>query len=333
MRVIEITEPGDPDVLRVAQRPTPGPGPGELLVAVEAAGVCRADVLQRKGAYPPPPGHSDIPGLEVAGTVAAVGPGVRGWRIGERVCALCNGGGYAEFVLVPYQQALPIPRGWSAVEAATLPENLFTVYDNLFTRARVVKGELALIHGGTSGIGTTALMLCAAFGVRTIATAGSPQKCAACRELGAELAVDYKTTDFVREVRRFTGGAGVDAILDIVGGAYIGRDLEILASDGRIACIATQGGRMAEVDLGLLMSRRAILLGSSLRARTAEQKGAIGNALRKHVWPLLPAKNPIRPLIDAAFPLECAADAHRRLESGGHVGKIVLIVAPGNAAV
>lgn len=317
MRVVEISRPGGPEVLRVAERPKPEPKAGEVLIAVKAAGVSHADVMQRRGKYPPPPGASDIMGLEVAGVVESSG---------ERVCALVTGGGYAEFVTAPREQVLPIPHGWDFVEAATLPENMFTVYDNLFTRARLQQGESVLVHGGTSGIGTTAIMLAKAFGASFIAaTAGSEQKCAACREIGAGLAIDYKRKDFVEEIARATGGRGVDVILDIIGGDYIGRDLQALAPDGRIVCLATPGGRTAEVDLGLLMQRRAWLMASGLRARTVAQKAEIAQRLRERVWTLLPAREPIRPLVDSTFPLEEAAAAHRRMEESAHVGKIVLV--------
>lgn len=311
-------------MLAVVERPTPGPGDGEVLVAVEAAGVSHADVAQRAGRYPPPPGHSDIPGLEVAGTIAAVGDGVRGWHVGDRVCALVNGGGYAEYALAPAPQLLIVPKHWTTVEAATLPENMFTVYDNVFTRARLTRNETLLVHGGTSGIGTTAIMLARAFGARVVVTAGSPEKCEAARQLGADFAIDYKTLDFVDEVRRYTQGRGVDVILDIVGGDYIPRDLASLALDGRIACIATMTGAKTELDIGKLMQRRGSIGGSSLRPRTVEQKGAIAKTLRERVWPLLPKRDPIKPLVDATFTFDHAADAHRRMESSAHIGKILL---------
>ncbi len=318
MRVIEISRPGGPDVLRVAERPKPVPNANEVLVAVRAAGVSHADVMQREGAYPPPPGASDILGLEVAGVREDTG---------ERVCALLTGGGYAEYVAVPLEQVLPSPANWSDVEAATLPENFFTVYDNLFTRAGLRAGESVLVHGGSSGIGTTAIMLSKAFGASFIAaTAGTDEKCRACRDLGADLAIDYKTADFVTEIRHATGGRGVDVILDIVGGDYIARDLEALAPDGRVTCLSTPRGRKIEIDLGLLMQRRAALMGSALRARTVEQKGAIAERLLENVWPLLPARIVIRPVVDSTFPLARAADAHRRLQESAHVGKIVLVI-------
>lgn len=321
MRVIEISQPGGPEVLRIAERSKPQAKPGEMLIAVKAAGVCRADAMQRQGKYPPPPGSSDIPGLEVAGIDEASG---------NRVCALLTGGGYADYVAVPREQVLPVPAGWSFVEAASLPENMFTVYDNVFTRAQLRKGERLLVHGGSSGIGTTAIMLGKAFGASFIAaTAGSAEKCAACLDLGADLAINYRESDFVEEVRAATGGRGVDVILDIVGGDYIERDVEALAPDGRVVCIATPRGRAAEIDLGMLMQRRAAVMGSALRGRSIEDKGEIARRLLERVWPLLAARNPVRPVIDSTFPLEEAAAAHRRLEESVHVGKIVLVTEKG----
>ena len=318
MRVVEICAPGGPDVLRVVERPKPVPRDGEVVIAVKAAGVARADAMQRQGKYPPPPGASDVPGLEVAGVIE---------QTGERVCALLTGGGYAEYVAVPREQVLPIPDGWDFVEAATLPENAFTVYDNLYTRARLREGQSVLIHGGSSGIGTTAIMLARAFGAGFIAvTAGSDEKCAACRELGAHLAINYKAADFVTEIKKSTCERGVDVILDIVGGDYIPRDLDALAQDGRIACIATPRGRETAIDLGGLMRKRGTILGSALRSRSVQEKGEIAACLLRDVWPKLPAKDPIRPIVDSTFPLADAAAAHRRLEESAHVGKIVLVI-------
>lgn len=294
----------------------PVPKTGEVLVAIRAAGVSHADVMQRAGNYPPPAGASDILGLECAGVLE---------ETGERVCALMSGGGYAEYAAVPREQVLPVPEGWSFIEAATLPENMFTVYDNLFTRGRFTSGESILVHGGTSGIGSTAIMLGKAFGASFIAaTAGSQQKCRACIDLGADLAIDYTSTDFVAAVRSATKERGVDVIVDIVGGDYLGRDLDALAPDGRIVCLATPRGREASIDLGKLLTRRAGIAGSSLRARTPQQKGAIRELLRQNVWPLLPAKDPIRPVVDSVYTLEEAAAAHERLERSVHIGKIVL---------
>lgn len=317
MRAIEISAWGGPDVLRVTERPVPEPQRGEVLIKVLAAGVSRADAVQRQGKYPPPPGASDIPGLEVSGVIEDTGEGV---------CALLTGGGYAEYVAVPREQVLPLPENWNFVEAASLPENMFTVYDNVVTRAGLRAGSSILIHGGSSGIGTTAIMISRALGASFIAvTAGSEAKCGACRDLGADVAINYKNRDFVEEIRRATGGRGVDVILDIVGGDYITRDLDAVAIDGRIVCIATPGGRTAQVDIGKVMQRRAAIMGSALRARTVQEKGAIARELRENMWPRLPARDPIHPVIDSAFPLEQAPAAHRRLEESAHVGKIVLV--------
>lgn len=318
MRAVEISAPGGPDVLRVVERPAPVPQAGEVLIAVKAAGMSHADVLQRQGTYPPPPGASDIPGLEIAGTVEGTG---------EPVCALLTGGGYAEYAAVPREQVLPIPENWSFIEAATLPENMFTVYDNLFTRAGLRDGESVLVHGGSSGIGTTAIMLAKTFGASFIAaTAGTQSKCEVCRGLGADLAIDYKTSDFVAEIQRATGGRGVDVILDIVGGDYIARDLQALAADGRIVCLAAPRGWTIELDLNALMKKRGALMASGLRLRTVQQKGEIAKRLLREVWPKLPARGTIRPVVDSTFALEDAAGAHRRMEASEHAGKIVLTV-------
>ncbi|HEY9085038.1 MAG TPA: NAD(P)H-quinone oxidoreductase [Candidatus Tyrphobacter sp.] len=324
MRYVSFDAPGGLEMLHVARGESPKPAMGEVLIAVEAAGVSRADVLQRRGLYPPPPGASTVLGLDVAGTVAELGGGVTDWQVGDRVCALLGGGGYAEFATAPQGQVLPIPEGWSAVEAATLPENAFTVFDNMVTRGRLGSGELVLVHGGTSGIGSTAIMFAVALGARAIATAGSEEKCDACRRIGALDAIDYKTKDFVEETLRITQGRGVDLVIDIVGGEYGPRNVRVLAPDGRIACIATQGGSSAQIDLGELMRRRGTIFGSSLRPRTAEQKKAIADALRERIWPLLPARDPIAPLVDSVFDFAHAADAHRRMEASAHIGKIVL---------
>jgi NADPH:quinone reductase len=324
VKYVAASPPGGPEVLHLAEMRRPVAGAEEVLIAVEAAGISRADVMQRSGSYPPPRDASPILGLEVAGSIAAVGDRVRRWKTGDRVCALTNGGGYAEYVAVPAGQVLPIPAGWSAIEAATLPENAFTVYDNLFTRARLRGGETVLVHGGTSGIGTTAIMFATALGARAIATAGTPEKCAACVALGAVHAIDYRTTDFVEQVKRLTEERGVDVVLDIVGGDYIARDVEALALDGRIACIATQRGRVIELDLGRLFAKRATILASSLRPRTAAQKAAIARSLESRIWPMLPKRDKIVPVIDSVYRFAQAADAHRRMESSAHVGKIVL---------
>jgi NADPH:quinone reductase len=324
VRYVATRSAGGPDVLYVAEMPAPHPGPGEVLIATQAAGVSRADAMQRAGKYPPPPGASPILGLEVAGTIAERGDGVANWSVGDSVCALCNGGGYAEFVAVPSGQVLPIPQNWTPIEAASLPENVFTVYDNLITRAKLRSGETLLVHGGTSGIGTTAIMFACAIEASVIATAGNAEKCATCVRLGASHAIDYKTTDFVEDAKRITRGRGVDVVLDIVGGDYITRDLKVLALDGRIVSIATMGNRIAEVDLGLLHRRRATIMGSSLRPRTSEEKAAIAQRLLGHIWPLLPRRDPIAPLIDSVYPFDRAAEAHARLEASAHIGKIVL---------
>jgi NADPH:quinone reductase len=324
VRYVTFDSPGAASMLRVAEMKRPHAGACEVQVAVEAAGVSHADVMQREGKYPPPQGASPILGLEVAGTISEVGEGVTRWKTGDRVCALTNGGGYAEYVVAPAGQVLPIPRGWSAVEAAGLPENAFTVYDNLFTRARLRSGETVLVHGGTSGIGTTAIMFARAFGATVIATAGTPEKCAACLRLGAAHAIDYHSADFVSEVQRITNGGGVNVVLDIVGGDYIARDLECLGLDGRIACIATQRGTKVELDLRRLFAKRGAIMASSLRPRTAEQKAAIARKLEENIWPLLPARDTIVPVIDAVYPFDRAAGAHARMESSAHIGKIVL---------
>ena len=326
MRVVEISRPGDPDVLRIADRPKPAAARGEVLIAVKAAGISRADAMQRQGKYPPPAGASDVPGLEVSGIVEQIGSGVSRWKRGDSVCALLTGGGYAEYAAVPEPQVLPVPEHWDFIEAASLPENMFTVYDNVFTRARLTQGESILVHGGTSGIGTTAILLAKALGASFIAaTAGSARKCEACRGLGADIAIDYTAADFVAEVLEATGNRGVDVVFDLAGGDYIARDLDVVAMDGRIVCIATARGPKAELDLPKMLYKRAAVMGSSLRARTVEQKGAIAAELRAKVWPLLPARSPIRPVIDSTFPFEQAAQAHRRLESSQHIGKIVLL--------
>lgn len=328
MRYISFDAPGEPDVLKIAHAPVPAPQPDEVLIRVEAAGVSHADVMQRRGNYPPPPGASPVLGLEVAGTVAGAGDRVTQWHIGDRVCALTNGGGDAEFVAVAQGQVLPIPVGWSMVEAATLPENAFTIYDNLFTRARLRAGESVLVHGGTSGLGSTAIMFAAALGATAYATAGTQAKCEASLRIGAKAAIDYNTTDFVEETLRLTAGRGVDAVVDIIGGDYVARDLAALATDGRIVCLATRGGRRIEVDLVLLLSKRAAIMGSSLRPRSPEEKAAIARELERRIWPLLPKRDPIAPIVDRVYPFARAAEAHARMEASAHIGKMVLV--PGN---
>lgn len=323
MRVIEISSFGPPDVLRLAERPDPVAAAGEVLIDVAAAGVNRPDLRQRMGKYPPPPGASDIPGLEVAGTVAAVGAAVTGWREGDSVCALVAGGGYAERVAVPQEQCLPVPAGLSLIEAAAIPETFFTVWTNVFDRGRLQAGESILIHGGTSGIGTTAIQLAKARGARVFTTAGTDEKCDAARQLGADVALNYRTTDWVAALNEATGGRGVDVILDMVGGDYLPRNLDLLAVEGRLVQIAFVRSPKAEVDFSVLMRKRAWITGSTLRSRTPAEKGDIARALRAEVWPLIEAGT-VRPVIHRVFPLAQAAEAHRLLESGTHIGKIVL---------
>jgi putative PIG3 family NAD(P)H quinone oxidoreductase len=324
MTAIEISEFGPPSVLKPVERPKPKPGPGEVLIRVETAGVARADLLQREGKYPPPPGASDIPGLDIAGVVESLGASVDDLRIGDRVCAILTGGGYAEYCAVPAVQTLPIPAGWDFVQAATLPENLFTAYDNLVTRGRLQTNETVLIHGGTSGVGSTAIMLAQLFTKNIITTAGSSKKCEQCLNLGAKHAIPYREKQFSPEVLALTEGRGVDVILDMVGAPYLGDNLGCLAVEGRIITIASHGGRTAPLDYRMLMTKRASVMGSTLRGRAPELKGAVAQALREHVWSSLPGKHPIRPLVDSVFSLRDAARAHERMESGEHIGKIVL---------
>jgi len=325
MNAVEIVNMGPEGTLRATQRPVPRPNAGEVLIRVEAIGVCRPDSLQRRGMHPPPAGASDIPGLEVAGTIVDVAEGVRRWRQGDAVCALLPGGGYAEYAVSPQQTVLPIPQNWSAVDAATLPENFFTVWDNVFRRARLAAGEILLAHGGTSGIGSTAIMLARAFGARALATAGSDRKCEACVRIGAEKAINYKSADFVAAVMQHTSGRGVDVVVDIVGRDYVQRSLDVLALDGRLVHLATQGpDKRAEIDMNTLLRRRATVIGSSLRQRTPDQKGEIAAGLLEHVWPKLPARAAIAPLVDSIHPLKDAARVHEYFDSGAHIGKIVL---------
>lgn len=323
MTVIAIREPGGPEVLVPETRPVPRPGPGEVLIRVAAAGVNRPDVLQRMGFYPPPPGASDLPGLEVAGTVVAVGPAGDRELLGQSVCALVAGGGYAEYCVAPGGSCLPVPLGFSMEEAAALPETVFTVWHNLFERAYVRDGETALIHGGTSGIGTTAIGLCNLFGVRTIVTCGSADKCAAATALGATHAIDYSAEDYVEAVKRLTGGKGVEVVLDMVGGDYVPRNIECLADDGRHVSIAFQRGAKAEVDVSQIMRRRLTLTGSTLRARSAEFKALLADEIHRTLWPRL-SEGGWKPAMDQGFPLAEAAAAHARMQAGAHVGKIVL---------
>ncbi len=325
MRCVEIASFGPPEGMRVVERPDPVPAQGEVLIDVHAAGVNRPDVIQRYGKYPPPPGASDVPGLEVAGTVRAVGEGVRRWRKGDAVCALVSGGGYAERCVAPEEQCLPIPAGFSMVEAAAIPETFFTVWTNVFQRGRLAAGEWLLVHGGTSGIGTTAIQLASARGARVAATAGSDEKCEACRRLGATHAWNYRTTEWVEAIRDATDGHGADVVLDMVGGDYTARNLDALAQEGRLVQIAFLKSPRVELDLSQVMRRRLWITGSTLRPRTPAEKGAIGRELEAHVWPLLEQRR-VAPVIDMVFPLAGVADAHRRMEAGAHVGKLVLDV-------
>ena len=324
MTAIEIREPGPPQVLRAVQRPVPALGADEVLIKVAAAGVNRPDVMQRKGAYAPPPGASDIPGLEVAGEVVAIGSAVRDPVVGAKVCALVAGGGYAQYVNVPAVQCLPVPGQLTLEEAAALPETFFTVWMNVFERARLRRGESLLVHGGSSGIGTTAIMLAKACDARVIVTAGSAAKCAACRELGADVAINYRETDFVEATLRATDGKGANVILDMVGGDYLARNAAAAATDGRIALIATQGGTKSELDLRLLMSKRLTISACMLRPQSVEAKGKLAQALREKVWPLFNSRG-LKPVLHARFPLTDAAGAHKLMESSGHIGKIVLV--------
>jgi putative PIG3 family NAD(P)H quinone oxidoreductase len=328
MTAIDPSGSGGPELLVPVSRPVPRPGPGEVLIEVAAAGVNRPDVFQRLGLYPPPPGAPSIPGLEVAGRVVAVGPGLGDVEIGQPVCALLSGGGYAEYAAVPAGQCLPVPEALSMVEAAAMPETLFTVWTNLFERAFAREDETVLVHGGTSGIGTMAIALCPLFGVRTIVTCGSDEKCRRAEELGATHAINYAASDFVAEVKRITGGAGVEIVLDMVGGDYLPRNLDCLAEEGRHVSISVQRGAAAEINFAKVMARRLTLTGSMLRPRSAEFKAMVADEIAHMVWPYV-AEGRLRPVLDSTFPLAQAADAHRRMESGAHVGKIVLTVERG----
>jgi len=325
MTAIAIRAPGGPEMLVPEQRPVPAPGAGEILVKVAAAGVNRPDVMQRKGLYPPPKGAPDIPGLEIAGTIAVRGDGVTRWNEGDPVTALVVGGGYAEYCVAVAGHALPIPPGLSAIEAAAIPETFFTVWHNVFERGALAAGETLLVHGGSSGIGTTAIQLAKNFGARVITTAGSAEKCEACRKLGADVAIDYKTEDFVAVTKQATDGKGADVILDIIGGDYIERNYEAAAVEGRIVQIAFQGGPKATVNYTRLMLKRLHHTGSTLRARANADKTAIARAIEAKVWPLV-AAGKVRPVMDQTFPLLQAAAAHARMESSQHIGKIVLAV-------
>ncbi len=326
MRAIEITQPGKPEVLQLCERPMPVPKAGEVLIKVHAAGINRPDVLQRLGKYPVPPGASDLPGLEVAGEIVDGDYAAAGFARGDMVCALVQGGGYAEYCTAPAEQCLPIPSGLSALEAASLPETFFTVWSNVFDRARLAPGESLLVQGGTSGIGVTAIQLAAALGHRVFATAGSDDKCRACERLGAERGINYRSDDFAAVVKELTGGKGVDVILDMVAGDYIPREIDCLADDGRIALIALLGGAKAEIDMGQVLRRRLSISGSTLRPRPVAFKAAIARQLRERVWPLFETGK-LAPVIYRSFPLAQAAEAHALMESSTHVGKIVLEVA------
>jgi putative PIG3 family NAD(P)H quinone oxidoreductase len=324
LTAIEISRFGGPEVLVPVERPRPVPQAGEVLISVAAAGVNRPDSAQRRGIYPPPAGASDIPGLEVAGTVAEAGPDAGEWRVGDRVCALVAGGGYAEYCVAPAVQCLPVPRGLDLVAAGAIPETFFTVWSNVFDRGRLQAGEWILIHGGSSGIGTTAIQLARARGAHVLTTAGSAEKCAACERVGADRAINYREIDFVAAVRDATAGRGVDVVLDIIGGDYVPRNLEALAVEGRLVQIGLQGGSSAQLNMGTLLMKRLTITASTLRARSVAEKGALAAAVKANVWPLLES-GAVRPVIHATFPLGAAADAHRLLESSGHIGKIVLV--------
>lgn len=326
MVAIEAEQPGGPEMLKPIERPVQQPGPGEVLVRVAAAGVNRPDVMQRMGLYPPPPGAPSIPGLEIAGTVVALGDGVDPALLGQPVCALVAGGGYAQYCVAPAAQCLPVPAGLSMIEAAALPETFFTVWSNLFERGGAKAGETALVHGGTSGIGTTAILLGKLLGLSVIVTVGSDEKVAKALEIGADHAINYRAADFVEEVKRITGGRGVDVVLDMIGGDYVARNIACMAEEGRHVSIAVQRGAKAEIPVWAIMAKRLVLTGSTLRARPVDFKGAIAGALRDRVWPHL-EDGSLRPVIDTILPLEQAAEAHRRMESSEHIGKIVLEVA------
>ena len=324
MRAVVITEPGEPEVLRWLDVPDPVPGPGEVIIEVAAAGVNRADLMQRQGFYPPPPGAPPYPGLECSGRVRAVGDEVAGWRPGDEVCALLSGGGYAEQVAVPQGQLLPIPGNTGVITAAAFPETACTVYSNVFSLARLADGEMILVHGGAGGIGTMAIQMAKAFGARVACTAGSPRKLARCLELGADVAIDYRTEDFVEAVRDATGGAGADVILDIMGASYLARNLAALATNGRLVVIGRQGGSRAELDLGVLQAKRASLYATTLRARPAHEKAAVVAAVRDNVWPLIGAGK-VAAVIDGQLPMSQAAQAHRMMAASEHIGKILLV--------
>jgi putative PIG3 family NAD(P)H quinone oxidoreductase len=323
VKAITIPQPGDASALVLTDVPDPQPAPGEVRIKVAAAGVNRADVMQRMGFYPPPPGASAFPGLEVSGTVDAVGDGVDGWSVGDEVCALLSGGGYAELVCVPAEQLLPVPAGVLLVDAAALPEVASTVWSNVFMTANLLPGQTFLVHGGSSGIGTMAIQLAREVGARVAVTAGSADKLGVCRRLGAEILVNYHEQDFVEELRAATAGAGADVILDNMGAKYLARNVDALAPNGRLVVIGLQGGAKAELDLGQLLRKRAAVIATSLRARPADEKATIVAAVREHVWPLVGAGR-VKPVIHGRYPLARAGDAHRELEASGHIGKILL---------
>lgn len=324
MKCVEISEPGGPEVLKLATRPTPVPGPEEVLIKVAAAGINGPDVYQRRGLYPAPPGVTDIPGLDVSGTIAALGEGAAGWRVGDACCALTAGGGYAEYCTAPTRQCLPVPAGLDLADAAGLPESFFTVWTNVFERAALAEGEILLVHGGGGGIGTTAIQIAAAFGHRVFTTAAGPEQCAALERLGAARAIDFTRDDFAAVIKGATGGKGVNVILDIVGGDYIARDIASLARDGRLVQIAFLKGSKAEIDLMPVMLKRLTITGSTLRVQSVERKGEIAEALRQRVWPLI-EEGRIRPVIFARLPLADAAEGHRIMQEGAHLGKILLL--------
>ena len=325
MLAVEISEFGGPEVLEPVELPVPTPGDGEILIKVIAAGVNRPDVFQRQGFYPPPPGAPETPGLEVAGEIVTAGDGADGWQVGDKVCALVAGGGYAAYCVSPAVQALPVPRGLSMEAAAAIPETFFTVWTNVFDRGRLQPGERLLVHGGSSGIGTSAIMLASAMGAEVFTTAGSDEKCEFCKQIGASRAINYRNSDFVAEIQDATGGAGVDVILDMIGGSYIQRNIDSLAFDGRMVSIAFLEGSVAELDFRQIMFKRLVVTGSTLRARPIAEKAAIAKSLLETVWPLFESGR-IAPVIDSTYPLTRAADAHRRIESPEHIGKIVLTV-------
>ncbi len=325
MTVVEIAAPGGPEQLKTAVRPVPEPGEGEVLVRVEAAGVNRPDVMQRQGRYPPPPGASDLPGMEIAGEIVALGPKVFGLSLGAKVTSLLPGGGYAGYAIAAAPLVMPIPKGLDMVEAAAIPETFLTVWTNLFERGRCKAGDVVLIHGGTSGIGTTAIQLAKAWGARVFATAGSEAKARACESLGAVRGIDYKSEDFVEVIRRETQGYGIDITLDMVAGSYVQRNLDIAAVEGRVVTISLLGGSRAEINVGMILTKRLTLTGSTLRSRTVAQKASVAEAVRQNVWPLLESGK-VRPVIFKTFPLAAASDAHRLMETSNHIGKIVLTV-------